>query len=146
MPALLLHFSWLLAGLGTLALPSIHRRDGDRGNRRREDLGRTHGRRLQRGSLGDQEDLNGFAEVLHEMKAIDDLHRVGGPLANAVRIEGAPIPTDHGDRGMLGQPGRDAGGRTVRQEVDDAMCRQINEDGAVPMSSPPGPLIDIHRL
>jgi hypothetical protein len=44
--------------------------------------------RLQHGSPGDQEGFEGFAEVLHEMKAIDDLHRVRCTLANAVRKRG----------------------------------------------------------
>jgi hypothetical protein len=114
--------------------------------RRREGLGRANGRPLQHGSLGDQEGFDGFAEILHEMKAIDDLHRVGCPLANAVRIQGTPIPTNHGDRGMLGQPGRERCDRTVRQEVDDAMRRQIDQDGAIPMASPPRPLVHAHRL
>jgi hypothetical protein len=102
--------------------------------------------RLQHGSPGDQEGFDGFAEVLHEMKAIDDLHRLRCTLTNAVRIEGTPIPTDHGDRGMLGKPGRDGGSRAVQQEVDDAMGRQIDEDGAIPMASPPRPLVHAHRL
>jgi hypothetical protein len=109
-------------------------------------MGCANGRRLQHRSLGDQEGFDGFAEVVDEMKAIDHLHRVGGPLANAVCIQGTPIPTDHGDRGMLGQPCRECRGRTVRPEVDDTMRREIEHDGAIPMASPPCPLIDARRL
>lgn len=47
---------------------------------------------------------------------------------------------------MLGAPRRDGGGRAVRQEVDDAMRRQIDEDGAIPMAPPPGPLVDADGL
>ena len=50
-----------------------------------------------------------------------DLYRVRGALANALRIEGTPITTNDGDRGMLGQPGRDTSGRAVRQQVYDPM-------------------------
>jgi hypothetical protein len=39
-----------------------------------------------------------------------DLSRVGGPLANALRIEGTPITTHDDDRRMLGHPGRYTGG------------------------------------
>ena len=88
MTTLLLHLSLLLAGLGTLTLPAIHRRDADRGCRRREGMGCANGGRLQHRSLGDQEGFDGFAEVPHEMKAIDHLHRVGVPLADAVCIQG----------------------------------------------------------
>ena len=80
------------------------------------------------------------------MKPIDHLHGLGRAPANAVGVEVAPITTDHGDRRMLGQPGRDAGGRAVRQEVDDAMRQQIDQDGAIAMAPPPGPLVDTNGL
>jgi hypothetical protein len=38
--------------------------------------------------LADRGGFDGFAEVLHEMKAIDDLRRGKCALANAVRIQG----------------------------------------------------------
>ena len=69
----------------------------------------------------DQEGFQGLAEVLDEMEAIDHLHGLGRPPANAIGVEVAPIATDHADRRMLGQPGRDARGRAVRQQVHDAM-------------------------
>jgi len=95
MTTLLRHYALLLAGLGILALPSIHRRDRHRGDRRRECLGRANGRRLQRRSSRDEKGLNGFAEIPDEMKPIDHLHRLGCPPTNAVRVEVVPI---HGRR------------------------------------------------
>jgi hypothetical protein len=68
------------------------------------------------------------------------------PPANTVGIEFAPIATDDGDRRMLGEPDGDGGGRAVRQEVDDPMGRQIDEDGAIPMASPPRPLVHSDEL
>jgi ubiquinone/menaquinone biosynthesis C-methylase UbiE len=65
----------------------------------------------------------------------------GSPPANAIGVQVAAIATDHRDGGMLGQPGRDGGGRAIRQQVDDAICREIDQDGAIPMASPPGPLV-----
>jgi hypothetical protein len=62
----------------------------------------------------DQEGLQGLAEVLNQMKPIDHLYCVGCPPANALGVEVAPIATDDSDRRMLGEPGRDAGGRAVR--------------------------------
>jgi hypothetical protein len=111
---------------------SAHRRECRRG--------------LERGPAVEQERLYSLAKVMDQVKAIDHLHRVRGALANAVRIEGTPIPTDHRDRGVLGQPGRKRRSRTIRQEVDDAMCRQINQDRAIPMAPPPGPLVDTDGL
>ena len=89
----------------------------------------------------DQEGLQGLAEVLDEMEPIDHLHGIGRAPANAIRVQVAPITADHRNRRMLGEPCRDAGGRAVRQQVDDTMCRQIDEDGAIAMTSPPGPLV-----
>jgi hypothetical protein len=79
---------------------------------------------------------------MDQMEAIDHLHRLGGPSANAVCIEVTAITADDGDRRMLDEPGRDAGGRAVRQEVDDPMGCEIDEDGAIAMAPPPGPLVD----
>ena len=101
---------------------------------------------LQRRSVVEQEGFQGLAEVLDEMKAIDHLHRLGCPPANAVGIEVTAIATDDGDRRMLGQPGRDTGGRAVRQQVHDAMRREIDQDGAIAMAPPPGPLVDADGL
>src|SRR5687767_5362270 len=75
------------------------------------------------------------------MKPIDHLHRLGCAPAHAVGIQVAAIATDRRDGGMLGQPGRDGGGRAVRQQVDDAMRLQIDEDRAIAMAPPPGPLV-----
>jgi hypothetical protein len=82
------------------------------------------------------------AEVLDEVEAIDHLYRLRRPSANAIGVEVTAIATDDGDRRMLGQPGGDAGRRAVWQEVDHPMRQEIDQDGAVPMAPPPGPLVD----
>ena len=136
----------LLRVWGSGAVPRYIGRDGHRARGRRERLRRAHGGRLERRAVVEQEGFQGLAEVVDEMKAVDDLHRLGCPPANAIRIEVTAITTDDGDRRMLGQPGRDAGGRAVRQQVHDAMRRQIDQDGAIPMAPPPGPLVDPNGL
>jgi hypothetical protein len=93
-----------------------------------------------------QEGLQGLAEVVDEMEPIDHLHGIGRASANAIRVQIAPITADDRHRRMLGEPGRDAGGRAVRQHVDDTMGRQIDEDGPIAMAPPPGPLIDPNDL
>jgi hypothetical protein len=65
--------------------------------------------RLERRPVVQQEGFQRLAEVLDEVEAVDHLHRPGCPPANAVRIQVAAIATDHGNRGMLSEPGRDAG-------------------------------------
>jgi hypothetical protein len=93
-----------------------------------------------------QEGFHGLAEMVDQMNAVDDLPRLGCPPANTVGVEVAPIATAHGNRRMLRQPGRDAGDRAVRQEVHEAMARQIDEDGAIAMAPPPGPLVHANSL
>jgi hypothetical protein len=90
--------------------PLIHGREGHQAPQWRQGLSCGHGGRLEGPPLVPQERFYRFAEVIHQMKTIDDLHRVGGSLADAIRIQGAAIATDDGDRRMLGQPGRDTGG------------------------------------
>ena len=80
------------------------------------------------------------------MNPIDHWYRVGCPPANAVSIEVTPIATDHVNRRMLGQPGRDTGGRAIRQEVHAAVIREIHQDGAIPKAPPPGSLVDTQGL
>ena len=74
----------------------------------------------------DEESFQRLAEVLHEMKPVHHLHRLGCPPANAVGVEIAPIPTDHGDRRMLSQPLRpyDALHLACALAVREAITRQ----------------------
>jgi hypothetical protein len=80
------------------------------------------------------------------MTAIDGLHRIRGSLANTIRIQGTAIATDNGNGRMLGEPGGDGRRRALRQQVNDAVARQIDQDGAIAMAPPPGPLVDTDGL
>jgi len=80
------------------------------------------------------------------METIDDLHRVGGPLANAVRIQGAPIATDHFDTGMCLKPLRNRPCRAIGKQIDHPMAFEITEDRPKASSPPPGPLVDADGL
>jgi hypothetical protein len=93
-----------------------------------------------------QHGFQGLTEVLDPVKPIDHLHRLGCPSANPVGVELAPIATDDGDRRMLGEPGRDAGRRAGREQVHDAMRLESDQDGAIAVAPPPGPLIDPHGV
>ena len=79
-------------------------------------------------------------------RIVDDLHGLGGALADAVGIEGATVPAHHGERGMLGQPGRYRSRRALREEVDHPVRGQIDQDRAVAVAAPPGPLVHAHGL
>jgi hypothetical protein len=87
-----------------------------------------------------------LAEIVHEMKAAHDLHGVGGATANALGIQVAPITTDDGDRRMFGDPSRDRRRRAIGPQVHDAVIREIDQDRAVAMTPPLGPLVDADGL
>ena len=93
-----------------------------------------------------QEGLDGFPQVFDQMKPIHDLDGVRRAPANAIRIEGTPIPTDDGHGGMLGQPVRDEVRRALGQEVKDLVILQIDQDGPVALPASPRPLIDPQHL
>jgi hypothetical protein len=80
------------------------------------------------------------------MEAIDDLHRLGCPLANAVRIQGTPIATDDGDRRMLGKPDGYCRRRVLREQVHHPMVHEIDHDGAKAPTSAPRPLVHADGL
>jgi hypothetical protein len=71
---------------------------------------RADGSRLQHRSVVDEERFQRLAEVLDQVKAIDHLHGLRGPPANAVGVQVAAIAADDGDRRMLGEPGHHGGG------------------------------------
>jgi hypothetical protein len=101
-------------------------RDSHRASKRCQRLSRTCGGHLEGTPLVLEEGFHRFAEVIHEMEAPDDVHRRGGPLANAVRIERTAIPTDGRNRWMPGKPGRDGAGGALWEQVHDAMTHQID--------------------
>ncbi len=93
-------------GLGASTPSPVHGPDGSRASGRGQRQRRADRCHLQRRSMVAQEGFHGLAEILDEVKSIDDLHRVRCPPANAVRIEITPIAADDDDRRMLRQPGR----------------------------------------
>ena len=48
--------------------------------------------------------VEGFGQVLQEVKAVRDLDRIRGALPGAVCIGSGPISGDHADAGMCLQP------------------------------------------
>jgi hypothetical protein len=54
----------------------------------------------------DQEGFQRLAEVMDEMKPLDDLHGVGCPPANALGVQITPIAAHDRNEWILDQPGR----------------------------------------
>jgi hypothetical protein len=113
---------------------------------RRQRLSRAHGSRLEGARWVRKQASTASRRLVHQMNAINNQHRVGGPLANTIRIQGTAIATDHGDRRMLGELGGDGCRRALRQQADDVVTRQINQHGTIPMAPPPGLLVDADGL
>jgi hypothetical protein len=96
--------------------------------------------------LAVEEGLDRFAEVFDQMKAIHDLDGLRCPTANALGVESTPVPTDHGDGGILREPGSDALRRALGQQVQHPMILKIDQDGPVAVPASPRPLIDPQHL
>ena len=95
MPLLLLRLTPLLLDVGALVPPAIHGGDGSKAGHWGERLGSMDGGYLERVPLVVEEGLDRFAEVFDQMKPIHDLYGLRCPTANALGIEGTPVPTDY---------------------------------------------------
>ena len=120
--------------------------DGPRAGHQRERLGGAGCGGLQRGSLAVEEGLDGFAQIFDQMKPVDHLHGMRCPPAHALGVEGPPVPTDHGDRGMLREPGGHALRRALGQQVQDPVILQGDQDRSIALPAPPRPLITPNAL
>ena len=65
-----------------------------------------------------EEAIQCVPEILDEMKPIGDLDGIRSTAGRAVGVEIAAVTTDQGDAGMGGEPGRDAVGGALRQEIN----------------------------
>jgi hypothetical protein len=76
---------------GALTPSLVHPHDGPRAPERQAHRCRAERRRLPCGAMVAQEGRQRVAEGVDERPPIDPLHRLGGSLAHAVRVEIAPI-------------------------------------------------------
>jgi hypothetical protein len=101
---------------------------------------------LQRVVMGIEHLVEGFGEVLPQVKAIGDLDRVGGALLGSVRIGSGLISSDHADAGMRRPPQDHGLGLTIGQEGERSMPLEINQDGPIGPTFPHGPVFDTAHL
>jgi hypothetical protein len=85
---------------------------------------------------------HGIIEVAQEMPPIADLDGIRSPTADAVGIAAGAITGNDLSTGMILQPGRNRVTLAVRQQVDRPVALQIDDDGAVALAAPPGPVIN----
>src|SRR6266516_4220183 len=86
--------------------------------------------------------LQGFGEILLQMKAIDNLFGLGSPMGGCFAEDLAPITRDHLDFGMLFEPGGTRLHRTLREEISYPPMFEVHQNGAIACPLLPGPLIN----
>jgi hypothetical protein len=79
--------------------------------------------------------LDGFAEVLPEVEAIRDLDRVRCVCSCALGVGPCPIPTDHLDTWVRGQPGGEGLRGAVGQHIDRPVGVHVQQHGGIHRST-----------
>lgn len=98
--------------------------------------------RPDHGVLAGDRFLQGLAQVAQQVPSIEDMHRLGRALLDALGIHLGPIAGDDLDPGMAPQPVGDRLGVAIGQEVRDGSSFQVDDDRAVAQPAPPRPLVD----
>jgi hypothetical protein len=83
-----------------------------------------------------------FAEVVPQMPAVRDLHRLGCAGGGCVDVERGAVPADHLDPRTRGQPRRDGARLPIGQQVDRPARLDVDHDGAVDTALPERKLVD----
>ena len=92
--------------------------------------------------MGVKHRVEGFGQVLQQVKAVGNLDRVWGTWPGAVCIGSGPIAGDHADAGIGLQPSGHGLGLTIRQEGECSTPLEINHDGPIGPTLPNGPVVD----
>ena len=85
--------------------------------------------------------VQGFPEILQQMKAVCDLDGRGRALACALRIGARPIPGDDLHPGMLPEPLGHGLGRAIREQRHGLAALQIDQDRAIRLAFPQGEIV-----
>ena len=89
---------------------------------------------------------DGIAEVTQQVPAIGHLDRFRRALTNSVRVGTGAVACDHLDAGMLAQPGGEGLGLPIREQVHHLVAFEVDQDGSVAMTPPPGPVVHSEHL
>jgi hypothetical protein len=81
-------------------------------------------------------------EILEQVKAIGDLHRLGGPRTSALGVRLKPIPADDCHPGMGLQPARQGSRLAIREQSQGLPPLDINQHRAIRVPFPLRPVID----
>jgi len=86
--------------------------------------------------------LQRLGQVLQEVEAVGDLHRLGRAAPDAVGVGAGAIAGDHRDAGVLAQPRRQGARLAVGQQRHRPPPLQVDQHGAVAVALAQGPIID----
>src|SRR5829696_7183479 len=92
--------------------------------------------------MAPQDALGRVAEIPQQVEPIGDLERLGRSLPRAVRIDTTAIPANNLGSSVLPEPGGKCGRGRLREELDRPLLLQVNQDRAIPPTTPKGPFID----
>ncbi|GEO43690.1 hypothetical protein SAE02_78380 [Skermanella aerolata] len=85
---------------------------------------------------------HGIAKIAEKVPPVGTLTCCRCTLTGAVGIKTTPVADDDLNAGMLAQPGREASGIAVGQEIDDMAQFKVAQDGSIGLSLSPRPFID----
>ena len=92
--------------------------------------------------MGGKHLVEGFGEVLPQVKAVGHLERVWGTLLGPVRIGSGPIAGDHADPGMGLEPEGEGLGLPIRQEGQRSPPFKVDQHGSIGLAFLVGPVVD----
>jgi hypothetical protein len=111
-------------------------------------IGQRHGllaqRRIDRVeglAMGGEDLVQGFCEVLEEMKSVGHLEGRGRALMRAIGVGFRPIPRDHLHPWMLSEPVGQGLGGTIREERYRLAALQIDQHRAIALAFPQGEIV-----
>jgi hypothetical protein len=90
--------------------------------------------------------VEGFGEVLQQVKAIGHLDGVGGALSGPIRIGSGPIPSEHADAGMGLQPEGEGLGLTIGQEGERPPPFEIDQPSPLGLALAIRPIVDTEHV
>jgi hypothetical protein len=92
-------------------------------------------------SVGGEHQLQRLGQVLQQVEAVRDLHRLGRAAAGSLGIRTRPVARDHGDAGVGAQPGRERVRLAVGQQRHRVPPLQVHQHGAVGVSFTHRPVV-----
>ena len=94
--------------------------------------------------MGTEHLIEGFGEVLPEVKAVSDLRGLRRTRAGAILIGFEAISGDDRASRMRVQPPSERGGLTVMKQRHWLVTREVHHDRPIALALPVGPVIDPH--